>query len=91
MKRKGLKSLIASICAIVICSAMLIGTTFAWFTDSVSSEGNKIMSGTLKVDLELLEDTGWTSIKADPKPLFKNDKWEPGYTEVKVLKVVLIY
>jgi predicted ribosomally synthesized peptide with SipW-like signal peptide len=34
---------------------MLIGSTFAWFTDSVTSAGNKIQSGTLKVDLELLD------------------------------------
>jgi predicted ribosomally synthesized peptide with SipW-like signal peptide len=32
---------------------MLVGTTFAWFTDSVTSAGNKIMSGSLKVVLEV--------------------------------------
>lgn len=68
---------------------MLLGTTFAWFTDSVNSSNNKIQSGDLKVDLELLDkDTGlWNSIKEDKTALFNYDNWEPGYTEVKVLKV----
>ena len=89
-KTKSTKSaLISSVLALLLCFTMLIGTTFAWFTDSVTSAGNKIMSGTLQVDLELLDkDSGeWNSIKEDKTALFNNDKWEPGYTEVKMLKV----
>ena len=89
MKAKATGRLVASIIAIVICFAMLLGTTFAWFTDSVNSSNNKIQSGDLKIDLELLDkDTGlWNSIKEDKTALFNYDNWEPGYTEVKVLKV----
>ena len=89
-KTKSTKhALIMSVMALFLCFTMLLGTTFAWFTDSVTSAGNKIMSGTLKVDLELLDkDSGtWNSIKEDKTALFNNDKWEPGYTEVKMLKV----
>ena len=89
-KMKTTKSaLVLSIVSLFLCFTMLIGTTFAWFTDSVTSAGNKIMSGTLQVDLELLDkDNGaWNSIKEDKTALFNNDKWEPGYTEVKMLKV----
>lgn len=89
-KTKSTKqALLMSVLALVLCFAMLLGTTFAWFTDSVTSAGNKIMSGTLKVDLELLdkESGTWNSIKEDKTALFNNDKWEPGYTEVKMLKV----
>jgi predicted ribosomally synthesized peptide with SipW-like signal peptide len=89
MKAKTTGRLVASIIAIVMCFAMLLGTTFAWFTDSVNSSNNKIQSGDLKVDLELLDkDTGlWNSIKEDKTALFNYNNWEPGYTEVKVLKV----
>lgn len=68
---------------------MLIGSTFAWFTDSVTSAGNKIQAGTLKLDLELLdkETKVWNSIKESKAPIFSYDKWEPGYTDVKILKV----
>ncbi len=88
-KRTTKHSLIMSALALLLCCSMLIGTTFAWFTDSVESKGNKIQSGTLKVDLELLDKTTgtWSSIKTDSKALFNYDKWEPGYTEVKVLKI----
>ncbi len=88
-KRKNTKSaLISSVLALCLCFTMLLGTTFAWFTDSVTSAGNKIMSGNLKVDLELLsKDGNWNSIKANKDPIFNYDKWEPGYTDVKILKI----
>ena len=83
------KALVASILALCMCFTMLVGTTFAWFTDSVTSANNKIVSGTLKVDLELLDKTtgNWGSIKESQAPLFDYDKWEPGYTAIRVLKV----
>ena len=83
------RALLSSVLALFLCFAMLIGSTFAWFTDSVTSSGNKIMSGTLEVDLELLDKTSgeWKSIKEDETALFNYEKWEPGYTEVKMLKV----
>ena len=82
-------AIISSILALILCFAMLLGSTFAWFTDSASSSGNKIVSGTLDVDFELLDkDTGvWNSLKGTNAPIFNYDKWEPGYTEVKILKV----
>ena len=83
------RSLLTSVIALMLCFAMLLGTTFAWFTDSVTSAGNKIQSGTLKVDLELLdkETNLWNSIKDDKDPIFNYEKWEPGYTDVKILKI----
>ena len=75
--------------SLLLCVSMLVGSTFAWFTDSVTSAGNKIQSGSLKVDLELLDkETGsWNSLKASKAPIFDYDKWEPGYVDTKVLKV----
>ena len=86
---KTKKSLLMSAISLLLCISMLIGSTFAWFTDSVTSAGNKIQSGTLKVDLELLDkETGeWHSLKKSQAPIFNYDKWEPGYIDTKVLKV----
>ncbi len=85
-------SLLMSAIALLLCCSMLIGTTFAWFTDSVTSSNNKIQSGTLLVDLELLvknEDgtTTWTSLKDSKAPIFNYLNWEPGYTDVKLLRI----
>ena len=90
MKTKNVKlsAIIINITAIVIITAILIGATFAWFTDSAVSSGNKIQAGTLKIDLELLDNEGnWASIKDDSTPIFNYDKWEPGYTDIKILKI----
>ena len=92
-KQKSTKrALLLSALSLLMCVSMLIGSTFAWFTDSVTSAGNKIQAGTLKIDLELLEknedgSTKWTSLKDSKAPIFNYDKWEPGYTDVKILKV----
>ena len=45
------RALITSALAILMCAAMLIGATFAWFTDTASTGVNKIVSGNLKVDI----------------------------------------
>lgn len=83
------RSLLTSILSLLLCVSMLVGSTFAWFTDSVTSRNNKIQSGNLVMDLELLDkDTGeWNSIKESQDPIFNYALWEPGYTDVKVLKI----
>ena len=83
------KSLLMSSISLLLCISMFIGSTFAWFTDSASSAGNKIQSGILKLDVELLdkETQEWHSIKDTQEPLFNYDKWEPGYTVENILKI----
>ena len=89
MKNKSTKhALLASILSIVMCFAMLIGSTFAWFTDEVKSGMNKIVAGNLDVELEYsLDGTTWTAVD-ETTNMFKEDAlWEPGYTEVVYLRV----
>lgn len=84
-KRKN--ALLHSIIALLLCFSMLIGTTFAWFTDSVTSSSNRIMTGKLDVDLEYWNGSSWASV-SDSTKLFNSDAlWEPGYTEVIYLCV----
>ena len=85
------KSLISSVLSLALCISMLIGTTFAWFTDQVTSENNIIQAGDLDVEMY------WAEGKDDPSnatwqdasqgAIFNNDKWEPGYTEVRHIKI----
>ena len=48
---KTKKALIMSVLSMVLCIAMLIGMTFAWFTDTASTAVNKIQAGNLDVEL----------------------------------------
>ncbi len=88
--KKTRRSFLLSVTALILCFAMLLGSTFAWFTDIVTSSNNKIVSGTLDLDLQLKDkETGqYTSINESSDPVFDYDNWEPGYTDVKVLKVL---
>ena len=45
------RALVSSALAMLVCVAMLVGTTFAWFTDTASTSVNKIQSGSLDVDI----------------------------------------
>ena len=92
------RALISSTLAILMCVAMLIGTTFAWFTDTASTGVNKIVSGNLKVDLQMQKTDGtWVSVKggtlefkkAPGAPADEKVLWEPGCTyELPQLRVV---
>ena len=50
-KKQTKKALIMSVTSMVLCVAMLVGMTFAWFTDTASTSVNKIQAGKLKVDI----------------------------------------
>ncbi len=64
------RALISSLLALLVCCTMLIGTTFAWFTDGEFIKGNVIKAGELNIELD------------SETPLFIIDRpWEPGYSE----------
>ena len=76
------RSLLASVLALVMCVTMLVGTTFAWFTDSASTSVNKIEAGKLK--LELLDKNGKPLAENEPLTWVTEDEgdvlWEPNCT-----------
>ena len=83
------RALISSTLAILMCAAMLIGTTFAWFTDTASTAVNKIQAGNLDVKLMYSTDMVTWKEATDQTKLFEDSAlWEPGYTQVVYLKVV---
>ena len=103
-KKATKRALLTSVMALVMCVVMLVGTTFAWFTDTASTAVNKIQAGNLDIELQYATawdnttgaPTGWD--KAEGKTLtFKTkdnraaDKilWEPGCTyELPELRIV---
>ena len=50
-KRATKRALLTSVMALVMCVVMLVGTTFAWFTDTASTGVNKIQAGNLDIEL----------------------------------------
>ena len=86
MKLKSKKSaLLMSFTSLLLCFAMLAGSTFAWFTDTATTGVNKIVSGKLKVDI--VAEDGVASLTGTGNALkFQNNAnsndilWEPGVT-----------
>ena len=78
------RALISSALAILMCVAMLIGTTFAWFTDTASTAVNKIVSGNLKVDIigadsdSHIEKLNFTKAATTDAEAGAEILWEPG-------------
>ena len=60
-------ALLMSVLSLIMCLSMFIGSTFAWFTDSVTSSGNRIQSGTLDVALEMWDGDSWENVDNEDK------------------------
>ena len=92
------RALLSSVLAMILCLGLLIGTTFAWFTDSATSGNNKIVAGTLDVDLLMGTAVNtYTSIAGKDAAIFgegsltqdnaQQTLWEPGKTQIVYLAV----
>ncbi len=89
-KKTTKRALLSSVMAIVLCLAMLIGTTFAWFTDTASTGVNKIVAGNLDIELQMKDNDGnWVNAEGKILPFLVEGKipaegtqilWEPGCT-----------
>ena len=92
-KKSTKRALISSLLILAMCFTMLAGTTFAWFTDSVTSANNIIKSGKLDVSMKWADGkddpataaTTWTDASAGA--IFNYDLWEPGYVDVKHIAI----
>ncbi len=91
MKLKSKKSaLLMSFTSLLLCFAMLAGSTFAWFTDTATTDVNKIQAGNLDIEVQYR-----TTADGEWKPLdnaidlfgTENTRFEPGHTRVVELKI----
>ena len=83
------RALLTSALALLMCVTMLVGATFAWFTDTASTGVNKIQAGNLKMEVTYKNTAGGSFEKVNKEtPVFNNNAlWEPGHVEYVVLKV----
>ncbi|MEI3092265.1 MAG: SipW-dependent-type signal peptide-containing protein [Oscillospiraceae bacterium] len=89
-KRATKRALLTSIMALVMCVVMLVGTTFAWFTDTASTAVNKIQAGNLDIELQMKDNNGkWVNAEGKTLPFLVKGEipaegtqilWEPGCT-----------
>lgn len=76
------KALIASLLSLVLCVSMLVGSTFAWFTDTASTGVNRITSGNLHVEIRDESGNKLTKLEWKASDGRAQDQilWEPGCT-----------
>ena len=95
-KKSAKRAFISSFMSFVMCFAMLAGTTFAWYTDSVTSSGNKIIAGSLDIQLLKYDGSEYVDISNSGAPIFQSANlaqnntatlWEPGKTQVAYLRL----
>ena len=88
-KRATKRALLTSVMALVMCVVMLVGTTFAWFTDTASTGVNKIQAGNLDVKLEYKNTptADFTEVDTSTNVFKDGALWEPGHVEYVVLKI----
>ena len=104
MKLKSKKSaLLLSFTSLLLCFAMLAGSTFAWFTDTATTGVNKIVAGNLDVELLMYKEVNgrydYVNISKEPAPIFGSETskvaqnnnldtlWEPSKTQVAYLAI----
>ena len=89
-KRATKRALLTSVMALVMCVVMLVGTTFAWFTDTASTGVNKIQAGNLDIEVQYrtTADGEWKALD-NATDLFgaEGTLFEPGHTRVVELKI----
>ena len=81
-KKATKRALLTSVMALVMCVVMLVGTTFAWFTDTASTGVNKITSGNLHVEIQNETSEPIANLEWVAKDGRAQDEilWEPGAT-----------
>ncbi len=90
------RALLCSVLSIALCLSMLIGTTFAWFTDTATTSVNQIKAGNLEIELQYAtawdadgNPTTWANAEGKTLPFLVEGAipaegteilWEPGCT-----------
>ncbi len=82
------RALLFSCISMLLCVSMLVGTTFAWFTDTATTGVNTIVAGNLDIALEYSANYSDWKDAEEATDIFSSTKWEPGRVEVVYFKVI---
>ena len=99
-KQKSAKrAFLSSVMSVILCFTMLVGTTFAWYNDSVTSGRNTIVAGSLEMVLEVYtgenaggfsNEANWVTVDNQTKIFKETDNkltFEPGAVQVAYVRV----
>ena len=83
------QALMLSISSMLVCAMMLVGMTYAWFTDSAVTAVNAIHTGTVNVNVSYYTPNGSNGAQrlTQNTTLFNTSQWVPGTMEIRYLKI----
>ncbi len=94
LKESKKTSLFLSLLCIMLSFSLLIGNTYAWFTDSAVSSSNRIKSGSLnvglefrKVDLSSNNSSSWADVQGSSEIIDNTGSYKPGYVSLTLFRV----
>ena len=90
-KKTTERSLLASVLALALCVIMLVGTTFAWFTDTATTGVNKIVSGKLDVALEMKDGNDWVNAEGKTLEFIVNGEQIPDTDQGAAAKTKILW
>ncbi len=83
-----------SLISLLLCVVMLVGSTYAWFTDTETAGVNNIVAGTLDIELSYMNSTmgQFKKVTSGTEDLFVNSagglvKWNPGVVSVCYFRI----
>ena len=88
VKRRSLATVLALALALILGVSSLAGSTIAWFTENVTSSGNRIQSGTLDVEMKYYDDAAkiWEDVEPTTQIIDTSRLYMPGSIEVVFLQ-----
>lgn len=91
MSNRTKKALFSSVLALLLCATILLGSTYAWFTDAVTTSQNKIVVGNLDIELHFSRHSttsagfDWQMVDSNSNIFDDTALWEPGHVEIAYL------
>ena len=77
--------LFSALLMLILCASVLAGSTYAQFTDLRQTTPNVTTAGSVEASLHYWNNGNWTN--AETAAIFNHNRWEPGYTDVKYVKI----
>ena len=83
------RNILICVLTAILFISLCVGVTYAFLTDSATSSQNKVQSGRMKVDLQMLNEgtDEWTSVNGEDAPMFNYGAGALAQTDVKILQV----
>ena len=79
------RAFVSSVILMLVSISMLVGTTFAWMTETVEISDNTIVAGNL--DVELCYHNGNSFVPLSDENIFDDRPWEPGLEKISYLRI----